>query len=60
MFFFVWLSCQIVHKKKPVIPAEAGIQLINKFPRKWDNIWVLSASQFIFYRWIPASAGMTA
>jgi hypothetical protein len=58
--------------KKTVIPAEAGIQLINKSPRKWDNTWfwpyletcrrrlVLSASQNIFNSWIPASAGMTA
>jgi hypothetical protein len=42
-----------------VIPTKAGIQLINKFPHKWDNTWVLSASQNIFNRWIPAFAGMT-
>jgi hypothetical protein len=31
-----------------VIPAKAGIQLINKFPRKWDNTLILSASRSLF------------
>jgi hypothetical protein len=42
-----------------VIPAKAGIQMINNFPRKWDNIMVWPATQSIFYDWIPAFAGMT-
>jgi hypothetical protein len=28
--------------------------MINNFPRKWDNIMVLPATQSIFYGWIPA------
>ncbi len=46
--------------KNHVIPAKAGIQMIKNFPRKWDNIMVLSASRRIFHCWIPAFAGMTA
>ena len=36
------------------------IQLINKSPRKWGNTFIVSASWYIFYDWIPAFAGMTA
>ena len=46
--------------EKCVIPANAGIQLINNSPRKWDNIIALPAAQSNFYDWIPAFAGMTA
>jgi len=46
--------------KNCVIPAKAGIQMINNSPRKWGNIMDLSASQSVFYDWIPAFAGMTA
>jgi len=42
------------------MPAEAGIQLSNRFPRKWGKINILPAAQNIFYGWIPAFAGMTA
>jgi hypothetical protein len=42
------------------MPAQAGIQMINKFPRKWDNIMVLPALRHVFYDWIPACAGTTA
>jgi hypothetical protein len=45
--------------KNCLIPAQTGIQMINNSPRKWDNTMVLSASQSIFYDWIPACAGMT-
>ncbi len=31
-----WLAIN-EQSKKFVIPAQAGIQLINKSPRKWDN-----------------------
>jgi hypothetical protein len=44
---------------KIVIPAQAGIQLIYKPPRKWDNNLALSASRHIDDVWIPARAGMT-
>ena len=47
-------------RKNYVIPAQAGIQMINKSPRKRDNIMVLSALRSVFYCWIPACAGMTA
>jgi hypothetical protein len=40
--------------------GQAGIQMIKNFPRRWDNIVVLSASQGICFCWIPAYAGMTA
>jgi hypothetical protein len=40
-----------------VIPAKAGIQLVDEFPRKWDNIMVLSASRSFSHCWIPAFAG---
>ncbi len=43
----------------PVIPAQAGIQMVNEFPRQWNNIMNLSASRSTFYCWIPACAGMT-
>jgi hypothetical protein len=43
-----------------VIPAQAGIQMIHKFPCKWDNAFVLSASRGHFFDLIPACAGMTA
>ena len=36
--------------KNYVIPAKAGIQLINNFPRKWDKIMVLPAAQGNFLR----------
>ncbi|OHC82655.1 MAG: hypothetical protein A3J99_05575 [Sideroxydans sp. RIFOXYD2_FULL_59_7] len=50
----------INHQKIHVIPAKAGIQMINNFPRKWGNNMVLSALRPILYCWIPAFAGMTA
>jgi hypothetical protein len=31
-----------------VIPAKAGIQMIEYFPRKWDDIKVLPAAQSVF------------
>jgi len=34
--------------------------MINKFPRQWDNIMILSALRHIFYDWILAFAGMTS
>ena len=46
--------------KNCVIPAQAGIQMINKPPRQWDNTVALPASRNVFYCWIPACAGMTA
>jgi len=42
-----------------VIPAKAGIQLINRIPAKRYYVLVLSASQCVSYYWIPAFAGMT-
>jgi hypothetical protein len=42
-----------------VIPAKAGIQMIKKSPRKWDNVISLFASRNLYYDWIPAFAGMT-
>jgi hypothetical protein len=33
--------------------------MIKDFPRKRGNIMASSASQSIFYDWIPAFAGMT-
>jgi hypothetical protein len=47
-------SCQVIG-----YPAKAGIQMIKYLSRKRDNIKNLSASQSIFYDWIPAFAGMT-
>ena len=32
---------------KPVIPAQSGIQLIEMYPAKRDNITVLSASRIV-------------
>jgi hypothetical protein len=34
--------------------------MINNPPREWDNTKALSASQAVFYDWIPACAGMTS
>jgi len=45
--------------QNPVIPAQAGIQLIKKYPAKQDGIAVLSASRNVCSCWIPACAGMT-
>jgi hypothetical protein len=45
--------------KNCVIPAQAGIQMIKKFPAKRGNIAVLSASRDVRSCWIPACAGMT-
>jgi len=42
-----------------VIPAKAGTQMIKKSPAKRGNIAVLSASQDVYFCWIPAFAGMT-
>jgi len=42
-----------------VIPAQAGIQMIEKFPAKRGDIAALSASQDVCFCWIPACAGMT-
>ncbi|GEM_PF-6236165 len=66
----------MINKNNPltqncVIPAKAGIQLVNNSPRERDNIavWpfpetrlkrlVLSASRSYCSCWIPAFAGMT-
>ena len=54
------IKLRLSNRKNHVIPAQAGIQMINKSPQQWDNTMVLSASRRIFYCWIPAFAGMTA
>jgi hypothetical protein len=39
----------------PVIPVKAGIQMVNEFPRQWDNIMNLSASRnFLIAGFRPA------
>ncbi len=43
--------------KPTVIPAQAGIQLIEKFPRSGTTSFVCCAA--CFSCWIPACAGMT-
>jgi hypothetical protein len=50
----------IIQPANRAIPAKAGIQTVNNSACKRDNITVLSASQSIFYNWIPVVAGMTA
>jgi len=45
--------------KEPVIPAQAGIQLIYSPRARGTTPLVLSASQEVYFCWIPACAGMT-
>jgi hypothetical protein len=49
-----WEMQEIYH----VIPAQAGIQLIKKFPRSMQHQGLARFAERLS-RWIPACAGMT-
>jgi hypothetical protein len=42
-----------------VIPAKAGIQLIQKTPRSGTSICFVGCAEAFMFSWIPAFAGMT-
>ncbi len=45
--------------KTLVIPAQAGIQLIEKSPRSGTSICFVGCAETCIFGWIPACAGMT-
>jgi|CXWL01.1.fsa_nt_gi hypothetical protein len=45
--------------KSLVIPAKAGIQSIEKFPRSGTSVFFVGYAETFISSWIPACAGMT-